>query len=181
MDINYFLSGATINDIDVIRGLGIIPARLVINIEKNHHHYAIEAELNFRVIYKNKMILCFDDMFLDKENREISPNLFKKQKDLEYTLLNKNMITTRKKIVGKMIDRVRSSSFGDYTIYISRYLKIQIINDSHLIDSVIFRVLDLDSKQEYVAKNDKTYYIPISLFEVINSKNNTIVIKEQRD
>ena len=80
-----------------------------------------------------------------------------------------------------MISRVSSSSIGDYNIYISRYLKIQIINDSHLFESVIFRILDLDSKQEYVAKNEKKYYIPITLFEVINYRNNTIVIKEQGD
>ena len=66
MDLIDFLQGKKIEDITLIRGLGIIPAFIRIVVSFNDVKYYLETEINFRVIYGKQMILCFDDMFLNK-------------------------------------------------------------------------------------------------------------------
>lgn len=138
MDLIDFLQGKKIEDITLIRGLGIIPAFIRIVVSFNDVKYYLETEINFRVIYGKQMILCFDDMFLNKKYNEMSVKMYRSQVDIEKSLLQINLESTRKKIIGKLIKKLKITPYGDLTFYLSSKCRLQIINDTHLNDSCIF-------------------------------------------
>lgn len=53
------------------------------------------------------MILCFDDMFLNKKYNEMSVKMYRSQVDIEKSLLQINLEITRKKIIGKLIKKLK--------------------------------------------------------------------------
>ena len=119
MDLIDFLQGKKIEDITLIRGLGIIPAFIRIVVSFNDVKYYLETEINFRVIYGKQMILCFDDMFLNKKYNEMSVKMYRSQVDIEKSLLQINLESTRKKIIGKLIKKLKITPYGDLTFYLS--------------------------------------------------------------
>ena len=102
-EINDLLIGKIVTDIRFIRGLGIVPARFEIEIKDDDSNYIIEAEVNLRFIYNGKMIMCFEDLFLDEKFEEISIRKYRSQKNIEKTMLYTNIQKTNKKLVGKTI------------------------------------------------------------------------------
>ena len=176
MDLIDFLQRKKIEDITLIRGLGIIPAFIRIVVSFNDVKYYLETEINFRVIYGKQMILCFDDMFLNKKYNEMSVKMYRSQVDIEKSLLQINLESTRKKIIGKLIKKLKITPYGDLTFYLSSKCRLQIINDTHLNDSCIFRIRTENECKEIITNNGKKFYIEETLYEICN-KNNCIEIK----
>ncbi len=176
MSLNDFLRESKIKDLRVIRGLGIIPTRFELEIIRENIIYIVETEINFRIIYKNSLLACFDDLFLDSNYKEISLKKYRSQKDMENTLLFKNLHLAINKIANKKIKNVRIKEYGDVDIIISNFCKIQIINDTHLFDSSILRLTTKEKKKSFTSENGKSYLIPDTLFEIKNGNNGEVII-----
>lgn len=166
--INDLLIGKTITDIRFIRGLGIVPARFEIEIKDDDSNYIIEAEVNLRFIYNGKMIMCFEDLFLDEKFEEISIKKYRSQKDIEKTLLHINIQQANKKLVGKIITKINVSNFGDVNIYFGNKFKIQFLNDTHENDSCILRIVDNNSFEKILTYNNRSVEIPKTILELKN-------------
>mgnify|MGYP004527858261 FL=1 len=87
MTINDLLVDKTIKSIQVVRGLGIIPTRLEIEVCDEKEYYIIEVESNFRILDRRNCLVCFDDLYLDSKCNELTPQKFRKQKGVENTLI----------------------------------------------------------------------------------------------
>lgn len=170
-----FLIDSKIIDLRLIRGLGIIPSRFELEILKGNIIYIIETEINFRIIYKNSLLVCFDDLFLDNNYKEISLKKYRTQEDIEKTLLFKNLNSATNKIINKKIKNILIKKYGDVEIILSNFCKIQIINDTHLFDSSILRLITKEKKKSFTSKNGSTYLIPDTLFEIKNGNYGEII------
>ncbi len=167
-NIRNFLIGKKVTNIQVIRGLGIIPTRFEIELCQNEEYHIIEVEANFRIIYNNNCLICFDDLYLKINYEEMSPQKYRKQKAIENTLLYSKIKQNYKKIIGKEVKNVNITYYGDVNIYLSNKLKIQIINDTHLNDSCIVRIICKNSFEEFITKNGKVLKIPKVIYELKN-------------
>lgn len=163
-----FLLNSMVMDLRVIRGLGIIPTRSEIEIMKDDKRFILEIESNFRIIYKDSLLLCFNDLFLDKNYKEMSIRKYRSQKDIEKTLLFRNLNLYKNKIINKKIKNVIVSKYGDINITLSNYCKIHIINDIHLYDSSILRINTKDRTEQFTSNNGKSFMIPKTVFEMKN-------------
>ena len=172
-----FLTDAVIVDLRAVRGLGIVPTRMEIEILREGEHFVMEAETNFRVLCDGRAILCFDDLFLNKKHREMSPKTFRAQSGIENSLLCENIALTLEKIRGKKIRKIRISPCGDVEICVSRNTKLQILNDTHLADSCVFRLVTKDKTGVFMAENGKTYPIAETLFEMVNGNRNDLLFR----
>lgn len=181
MDLKYFLIDSKIIDLRIIRGLGIIPARFELEILRENIIYIIETEINFRIIYKDSLLVCFDDLFLDNNYKEISLKKYRTQKDIENTLLYKNLNLAINNIANRKIKNVRIKKYGDVEIVLSNFCKIQIINDTHLFDSSVLRLITKEKNKTLILKNGNTYLMPDTLFEIKNGSNGKIIINNYFD
>ncbi len=168
MTINDLLVDKTIKNIQVVRGLGIIPTRIEIEVCDEKEYFIIEVESNFRILDRTNCLVCFDDLYLDSKCNEMTPQKFRKQKGVENTLIFFNINRNYKRIVDKKIKKIKISPFGDVDLYLSNRVKIQIINDTHLNDSCILRIKWKNSFEEYIANNGKIFKIQKVIFEMKN-------------
>ncbi len=168
MTINDLLVDKTIKNIQVVRGLGIIPTRIEIGVCDEKEYFIIEVECNFRILDRTNCLVCFDDLYLDSKCNEMTPQKFRKQKGVENTLIFFNINRNYKRIVDKKIKKIKISPFGDVDLYLSNRVKIQIINDTHLNDSCILRIKWKNSFEEYIANNGKIFKIQKVIFEMKN-------------
>lgn len=163
-----FLLGAKILDLRLVRGLGIVPARFELELFYDDNIYILETEVNFRVIYMNASLVCFDDLYLNKNYEEISLKKYRSQKNIENTLLFENIKKALKVIANKKIRKVKITEYGDVDIFVSRRTKIQIINDTHLNESCIFKIISKNELTTILTDNAKSFKVPKVLFEIIN-------------
>lgn len=176
MTISDLLVDKTIKNIQVIRGLGIIPTRLEIDVCDEKEYLIIEVESNFRILDRTTCLVCFDDLYLDSKRKELTPQKFRKQNGVENTLIFFNINQNYRRIVNKKIKKIKTSSFGDVDLYLSNRVKIQIINDTHLNDSCILRIKCKDSFEEYIADNNKIFKMQKVVFEIKNENGKIIYL-----
>lgn len=72
MTINDLLVDKTIKNIQVVRGLGIIPTRIEIEVCDEKEYFIIEVESNFRILDRTNCLVCFDDLYLDSKCNEMT-------------------------------------------------------------------------------------------------------------
>jgi len=161
-----FLIGKRINKIDFSRGLGIIPSKFIVSLSDEDFHYELEIESNFRVIYNGVMLCCFEDIYSTIDGEIISKKVFNQQNDFELTYLFDSLRKANDIIANKRITSCKLFKFGDCLIGINRNIKLHIINDNHYNDSLIYRILDCNTKKIVQCKNKKEYLINSPLFEV---------------
>ncbi len=166
----------TITNIQVVRGLGIIPTRLEIEVCYEKEYYIIEIEANFRILNRSNCLVCFDDLYLNSKYEELGPQKFRKQKGVEKTLIYFSINQNYKRIVGKRIKKIKMSSFGDVDLYLTNGVRIQIINDTHLNDSCILRIRSKNSFEEYISNNNKVFKIQKIVFEMKNENGKIIYL-----
>lgn len=177
MEINEFLSNAKVVDLRFVRGLQIVPARFEIDVDCNGNIYTLEAEVNFRVLYKNKMLVCFQDLFLEKNYTEMSIKKYRSQKNIEKTLLYNNIQTVMRKIINRRIRKVHFFPYGDVIVYISRQSQLHFINDTHENDSCVFRIVSKSEFQTFEADGG-SFALNKLLFEVKNINGEIVTVNE---
>ena len=168
------LENYTINDLRLIRGLGIIPTRYEVEISRGDDVYIMSAEVNFRVLYRGKIILCFQDLFLDKSLNELTVRKYRAQKDIELTLAADNIERALKHIRGRRIKSIRVAKCGDVELCVGA-CRIQFLNDTHYRDWTILGIVSPKIKTQFTYANGEPYSLPTELLEVKNSGDGGIV------
>ena len=168
------LTGYTVNDLRLIRGLGIIPARFEVEVSRGDDVYILNAEVDFRVLYRGEIILCFEDLFLDKNLNEITTRKYRAQKDIEFTLAADNIARTLKHIRGRKIKSIRVAKCGDVELCVGA-CRIQFLNDTHYRDLAILGIVSPKIMTQFTYANGEPYSLPTELLEVENSGDGGIV------
>ena len=169
-----FLKEYTISDLRLIRGLGIIPARFEIEVSRGDDVYILSAEVDFRVLYRGEIIVCFEDLFLDKNLNELTVRKYRAQKDIEFTLAADNIERTLKHIRGRRIKSIRVAKCGDVELCVGA-CRIQFLNDTHYRDLAILGIVSPKIMTQFTPPGGKSYGLPTELLEVKNSGDGGIV------
>lgn len=83
LDLKYLLSKMKITKINFVRGLGIINDRFELLFEGDNEKICIEIETNFRIRNKNEVLSSFNDLYLDKNRKEMSVKKYRSQTNIE--------------------------------------------------------------------------------------------------
>ncbi len=178
---NFFKNGKFIH-ISFLRGLAIIPARFIVEIEVENKAFHLEAETNFRILHKGENILSFDDLYCTHEFKEITEEEYLSQLTIEKTYLSKGLEKVNKKFHGSTISSLKFSKSGDVTIYLEKNKKISFINDTHIDNYVILKILLKEENEDllhvphpickYVIKNGRPYMeVDDRFFSIFNGVN----------
>ena len=81
------MKGANVTNISFVRGYGIIEDYFCLIFENSTIKYKFEIETNFRIRDKNRILLAFNDLYIDSRGKEISVRKYRSQKNIEKTLL----------------------------------------------------------------------------------------------
>lgn len=168
------LENYTVNDLRLIRGLGIIPARFEVEVSRGDDVYILSAEVDFRVLYRGEIIVCFEDLFLDKNLNEITTRKYRAQKDIEFTLAADNIERTLKHIRGRRIKSIRIAKCGDVELCVGA-CRIQFLNNTHYRDLDILGIVSPKIMTQFTPASGKSYSLPTELLEVKNSGDGGIV------
>ncbi|MCF0108224.1 MAG: hypothetical protein HUJ59_04430 [Bacilli bacterium] len=174
--ISNILLGNKIKNIEFSRGLGIIPSKFIIQFV-NPCEYCLEIESNFRIISNERIICCFEDLYLTKNKKLITEQKFSRQKHIESTFLSSSLDKANIICSGKKIINCDITSFGDLYIYLENQSFIHAINDNQYIDSIIFRVVDTKNKKTIQCENGKEYQIDNIKFEIKTKNGKVHLIK----
>ncbi len=145
-----------------------MPARFEVYILNDSGKYVIECETNFRVVMNNKNILCFNDIYLKNDYNEFTDEEFQSQKDIELSLLYKNLMNIKDLIVNTKITDCKISLCNDIELITSNNLIIQFINDVHGNLCSSFRILSLENKRNVNVSNEKVFSLPETVYEIKN-------------
>lgn len=63
--------------------MGIIDDRFELLFEEDNEKICIEMETNFRIRNKNEVLLSFNDLYLDKNRKEMSVKKYRSQTNIE--------------------------------------------------------------------------------------------------
>ena len=157
------LKNMKINKINFVRGLGIVEDRFELFFIGNNEEIIIEIETNFRVRNKVEVLLSFNDLYLDNNRKEMSVKKYRSQANIEKSYLHKQLEFINSIIINAKPKSVTLKSYGD--LYITFYRKgivLEILNDTHLEDACLYRVIYKSEKvnyaYEYCVQNNKLVY-----------------------
>ncbi|MBQ7444903.1 MAG: hypothetical protein IJS71_03050 [Clostridia bacterium] len=171
-----YIKSSCVVSVSFERGYGIVPARFELCINKSGKEYRLDIESNIRVLQNGKSILSFDDMFLDRCGHEFSVEEYQSQRGIEKSLLSCTLSNLIDLCIGKRIARVMISKCGDITLLMRPKIEMQIINDSHNVDAVLFRLRDLQKTKIYLTKNGKKEELLSTIFEVRSSTTGDLLV-----
>ncbi len=114
-------------------------------VSKDEVKYVIEAENDFRIIQNDKRLLCWDDLFLDK-NYELLYDYDNRLKDFSYTLLSDEINYCKKRLVNKNIKKIIFTPYGDVDIAVGNKIILQFIDNINRHYFSIFRIVKYDEK-----------------------------------
>ncbi len=136
------LKNMKLSKIDFIRGLGIIEHRFVLSFESNDEKMNIEIETNFRIRDKNKILLCFNDLYIDLKRKVMSIKKYRSQTNIEKSYLSKQLEMINCSLKGAKPKRIICKEYGDIIIAFSKKgIVFEIQNDTHVEDAVLYRIL----------------------------------------
>lgn len=157
------LKNMKINKINFVRGLGIVEDRFELFFIGNNEEIIIEIETNFRVRNKEEVLLSFNDLYLDNNRKEMSVKKYRSQANIEKSYLHKQLEFINSIIINAKPKSVTLKSYGD--LYITFYRKgivLEILNDTHLEDACLYRVIYKSEKVNYAyeccVQNNKLVY-----------------------
>ena len=142
------LVGLNVSDISFVRGYGIVEDYFVLIFENPMIRYRIEVETNFRIVDRSRVLLVFNDLYLDEYRREISVRRYRKQQNIEKTLLFQNLKLVNERLRGACVINSVVLQYGDVIISTDFGVNIEITNDTHLDDATLYRI--------YKTKKDDT-------------------------
>ena len=108
-----------------------------------------------------------DDLYLDINRKEMSVKKYRSQTDIEKSYLHKQLEVVNTMLFNAKPRNVYLKSYGD--LYISFYRKgivLEILNDTHLENACLFRVIYKTDKITYsyecIVKNNKLVFSGIN-------------------
>ena len=162
-DFKDLLKNMKINKINFVRGLGIVEDRFELFFIGNNEEIIIEIETNFRVRNKEEVLLSFNDLYLDNDRKEMSVKKYRSQANIEKSYLHKQLEFINSILINAKPKSVTLKSYGD--LYITFYRKgivLEILNDTHLEDACLYRVIYKSEKVNYAyeccVQNNKLVY-----------------------
>ncbi|MCI6014772.1 MAG: hypothetical protein MRZ09_07280 [Coprobacillus sp.] len=167
LDFKELLKKMKIIKVNFIRGLGIIENRFELLFEGDNEGVCIEIEINFRIRNQNEVLLSYNDLYLDINRKEMSVKKYRSQTDIEKSYLHKQLEVVNTMLFNAKPRNVYLKSYGD--LYISFYRKgivLEILNDTHLENACLFRVIYKTDKITYsyecIVKNNKLVFSGIN-------------------
>ena len=134
------LIGLSVSEISFVRGYGIVEDYFVLIFENSMVRYRIEVETNFRIVDCSRVLLVFNDLYLDADRREISVKRYRKQQNIEKTLLSQNLKLVNERLHESCVINSAVFQYGDVIIYTDSGINIEITNDTHLEDATLYRI-----------------------------------------
>lgn len=116
------IEGAICKKITCERGFGIVNDFFVIVILLGEKMYTIEVESNLRIIEKKRVLTNFNDIYLNEKGQKMSVTMYRKQNNIEKTLLQKKIDYLNLKYKNLIIKKISLNHLGDIKIYLSREL-----------------------------------------------------------
>lgn len=167
LDFKDLLKNMKIYKIDFVRGLGIVEDRFELSFIGNNEKIIIEIETNFRIRNKEEVFLSFNDLYLDNNRKEMSVKKYRSQANIEKSYLHRQLEFINSILVNAKPKSVNIKSYGD--LYISFYRKgivLEILNDTHLEDACLYRIIYKSDKinyvYEYCVQNNKLVFKNLS-------------------
>jgi hypothetical protein len=153
------LKGLPITSISFVRGYGIIDHYFALVFEKELTKYEFEIETNFRVRNKEKILLVFNDLYLDQKGKELSVRRYRSQQNIEKTLLSKELTFVNEIVQGSAVSNINVFRYGDIIISLDSDIWLEITNDLHKDNSTLYRITKtingIDEKHEVIVTKDK--------------------------
>lgn len=108
----------------------------------------IYVETNIRVRTNSKILFNFNDLWLDKNGNEMTNDSFDKMINIEGSFLSSKLEEVNNGCKNNLIKNVSLKKYGDLIIYLENGVVIEIINDTHLENAIIFTIEDFSSAKE---------------------------------
>lgn len=108
----------------------------------------IYVETNIRVRTNSKILFNFNDLWLDKNRNEMTNDAFDKMINIEDSFLSLKLEEVNNDCKNILIKNVSLKKYGDLIIYLENGVVIEIINDTHLENAIIFTVEDYSFAKE---------------------------------
>ena len=116
----------------------------ILNFERSN----IFIETNIRIRTSTKVLLNFNDLWINEFREEIPDHSFNKMTNIEGSFLFHELNIVNLRCKGISVKNVMLKPYGDLIIKLNNSVIIEIINDTHLEDAVIFNITDLISSKE---------------------------------
>ena len=141
-DLNFILNLHDLKfiNIDFKRGLGIIEDRFILDFVSNNNLISIEVETNIRIRDDKSIYLSFNDLYIDKNRKELSVRRYRSQKAIEKTYLSIALEYINQTYKNDIVNNIIIKEYGDLYIYLSNNVVIEIFNDTHLDNAVLYRI-----------------------------------------
>lgn len=176
LDFKDLLKKTKISKINFIRGLGIVAERFELSFKGNNEEIIIEIETNFRIRNQKKVLLSFNDLYLDFNRKEMSVKKYRSQVNIEKSYLYKQLEFINSILINAKPKNVIFKSYGD--LYISFYrqgIVLEILNDTHLEDACLYRIICKNEKNYYATecyvKNNKLAFKNLNLNNFLLNRN----------
>ncbi len=111
------------------RGLGIIEDAFLVTIKSEGCFVIFQIFTNLRFVRRNTILLRYEDLFLKPNWKPITKKEYRSQKEIENTMLSKEIELIEKKYKGKEIKSIRFTEFGDLHISFGNNGSIQAFDD----------------------------------------------------
>jgi len=108
----------------------------------------IYVETNIRVRTNSKILFNFNDLWLDKNKNEMTNDVFDKMINVEDSFLSFKLQEVNNNYKSNLIKNVSLKKYGDLIIYLENGVVIEIINDTHLENAIIFTIEDFSTAKE---------------------------------
>lgn len=156
--------------LDFIRGLGLVVDKFELLLQENNKKILIEISTGLRIKTFNKILLSYSDLYLDKKHKLIEPKNFRKQIDIEKTLLCLELENINTILKNAKVQNFKINLLGDLTIYFSNGIIIECFNDVTLfsMDSSLYNII--------LKQNEN-----ILLYNIFFDKNSLIYKKNNFD
>ena len=168
IDFKNLLKNTKINKVNFVRGLGIVEDRFELSFQGDNEEIIIEIETNFRIRNQKEVLLSFNDLYLDNNRKEMSVKKYRSQVNIEKSYLHKQLEFVNSILTNAKPKSVTYKSYGD--LYITFYRKgivLEILNDTHLEDACLYRVVSKSDKINYAyeccVQNNKLVFKNLNL------------------
>jgi hypothetical protein len=170
--------GLTLQDIYFQRCFGLLNNLFVLNFGRKNAEFTIHCSCFLRFVNNEKVLMTYNDLFLDKKGHEMSIKKYRSQETYEESLLSTNISFLIEALLGSFVSDVIGTNFGDLKIVFSNGIACEIINDTHEEKFELYRFFDLNDEKaiHFVISNQGNRII----FETIEKTDGPNLSLEER-